>query len=409
MSHIRESNDDEPSNTPYTCSFPLCDRSYRHVTNLKQHLRNVRGGGFDKVHPENHEEWDRLAEFLKIQPRGKIFSHDIEQRRAEAQKKHYEKNKGKILEKHRQRRVKLYSTLSGLGSFADSILTKQQQMEIVNDIQYSIYEQMYGHRKLRREDFIDLSNPPTLDTYPRFVVWFLNPSQFPKIHDAILGVTLMFDVIPRDSHYRQVSALLHPDKNTDEDLQGLQTLLNAAFDLWRPVLESAELSTAITHAHDEASTNAFCQQGPMYKQLSQMYFCYMVAISDAAKFMNPQAISADQLSKTIFAVQEQNRIVKASARNGDEEIQLKEFIETAKSIRQNQKKGLTKMQGRVNNNNEAGRVTEVDSGKEQDCGRNESITRTTTRRGRAPATNPEVPSTMENIPSPRRTRLRRQK
>ena len=53
------------------CPFPRCKSSYAKPHRLKQHLRIIRGGGCDELHPQAHPEWQKLDEngFLKLQTR----------------------------------------------------------------------------------------------------------------------------------------------------------------------------------------------------------------------------------------------------------------------------------------------------------------------------------------------------
>src|SRR5277367_937434 len=56
---------------PQRCPFPRCKSSYAKPHRLKQHLRIIRGGGCDELHPQAHPEWQKLDEngFLKLQTR----------------------------------------------------------------------------------------------------------------------------------------------------------------------------------------------------------------------------------------------------------------------------------------------------------------------------------------------------
>lgn len=199
-----------------------------------------------------------------LQPRGANLDPG---RRLKAQKNYYEKNKEKVLEQQRQRRVKLYDTLQGLGKFAYSKLQTDSQQVETSQIRKSIYQEIYGDvEKYDREEFIGLDSPPTFDTFPRFVVWFLDRSLLPPIHTAIPGLTLIFDIIPKEFHYQQVIAILHQDSNLETSSENLQSLLDAAFELWRPYLETPELASAT--ALDDKSLANTNRRGPTVPQRS---------------------------------------------------------------------------------------------------------------------------------------------
>src|SRR5271170_6461656 len=90
----RNKQSDIPKAHP--CTFRRCKHSYVTLRNLKQHLRDVRGGGYDNVHPKTDPEWKRLddSNFLKVHRRpGDLPQEERDRRRALAQKQHYERHK----------------------------------------------------------------------------------------------------------------------------------------------------------------------------------------------------------------------------------------------------------------------------------------------------------------------------
>src|SRR5438045_336269 len=108
-------NSAEPkSSNSYPCPFPHCRHSYQSSGKLKQHLRNLKGGGYDQVHPAEHAEWHRLDEsgYLMIHTRpGDLTDEEKERRRAAKQRQFYEKNRDNILQKSRDKRIKIPDTL----------------------------------------------------------------------------------------------------------------------------------------------------------------------------------------------------------------------------------------------------------------------------------------------------------
>jgi hypothetical protein len=285
-----------PNPQVHSCPFPQCKYSYLKSRNLKQHLRNIRGGGYDDIHPDGHPEWKLLDEkaFLKVHTRpGDLSPAEKERRRAAAQKTHYEKHKTAILERSRERREKINNVLQvtkDLGTYAQ--LAKEREAKIRSKVEERsrLYQALYGSSdKYTLEKFVDIENPPTLETYPRLVSFFLDVSNLPDVHGAIPGTTLMFDAIPGVGHFRKVSSLLHPDKNPHD--RSLQSILNAAFDLWRPILDNPQLKNVSVHDHDDRSSEEFCRRGEPYKQLSQMYFSYMLAVNNAMELLSPQSLS----------------------------------------------------------------------------------------------------------------------
>lgn len=316
------------------CPFHPCGRVYGTNAGLKCHLRTVRGSGYDKVHPASHGEWERLSEFLRIAPRGALY--DPEGKRAESQKRHYKKNRTHILEKHRQRRVTLHNTLVGLGKFAHSKLETDSRETL--QIRKSIYREIYGDAgKYEREGFINLEGPPTFDTFPRLVVWFLDQSLLPPIHTAIPGVTLMLDVIPGEFHYLQVGAILNQDQNTENGSENLQSRLDSAFELWRAYLETPAHALATVLDNDNSSTDVFDRQGESYEALSEMYSSYLSAYNEALHLLRPQAVSLEKVSRTLMSSQEEE-VSEDETTNGTENgKEITKLIETALKVRRNRK------------------------------------------------------------------------
>jgi hypothetical protein len=48
------------------CPFENCDLDYVNQQGVKVHLRTVKGGGFDAIHPADDPKWKELEDFLKV-------------------------------------------------------------------------------------------------------------------------------------------------------------------------------------------------------------------------------------------------------------------------------------------------------------------------------------------------------
>lgn len=306
----RDSHDPEEPITQ-CCPFLLCKRQYtaQQTRALKHHLRTVRGGGYDDVHPANHPEWKRLDEtgFLKVQSRPKDLDPAVkEQRRAEAQIRYYSKHKDRILEHSRQRRDRLKSTISAAQQYVRAI---DSHMEA----QAALMRNLYGPQEnYAIERFIDVKSKPTIETFARMVAYFLVQDSLPDPLQATPDLR-MFETIPGSSQYRKVSALLHPDKGPEHE--SLQSLLNSAFDLWRPILEDPELKDVLFHGHEKEDADAFIAKGDKYATLSHMYFVYMTAIHDAVVLLSPTTLSVWGLNNQLCIVAKGVEISKTTEAN----------------------------------------------------------------------------------------------
>jgi hypothetical protein len=329
----RKNQSDVPKAHP--CTFRRCKHSYVTLRNLKQHLCDVRGGGYDNGHPMTDPEWKRLddSDFLKVHRRpGDLPQEERDRRRALTQKQHYERHKGSILQRSKERRARINDTLevaNKLGELTKSIRSRVQGRS-------RLLQSLYGtSTNYKLDTFVNITAKPTLDTFPRLVSFFLPQNTIPDITGAVPGVTRILDVIPGPSHFRKVSALLHPDKNPDDT--NTQKVLNAAFDLWRPILENPEIVDELVVAHDDESTTAFCSKGDDYAALSQMYFSYMLAVNNAVEVLSPSTLSISGLQKALLSAEDEEKLLLAKD-GGAAEDPIENMIEKALKVTTGQQK-----------------------------------------------------------------------
>src|SRR5271155_666782 len=304
------------------CPFPQCKCAYPEdqPRSLKQHLRTIKGGGYDLNHPEGHPEWQRIDDFIKIVTRPKDVPESVkEERRAASQDLYYKKNRDRILENAKLRRERILSTLEVAKEAIHTAKEREDKMRTTVESRSSLLQHLYGKEdNYEMDKFVNLTDPPTIDTFPRIVAYMLMQNLLPDVTGAIPNLTRMFDAIPGATHYRKASALLHPDKNPQDNT--IQSVLNAAYDLWRPILEDPELKDVTVPAHDVESTMAFTSRGEKFALLSQMYFCYMVAINNAVVVLSPPTMSIWGL-KAQLAISEAEVKIVASTMEGDQDVE----------------------------------------------------------------------------------------
>jgi len=325
------------SNVPkaHPCTFRRCSHSYATLRNLKQHLRDVRGGGYDASHPSTDPEWKQLDEtdFLKVHRRpGDMPQEERDRRRSLAQKSHYARHKDSILQRSKERRERINDTLevtSKLGELTKSIRSRVEGRS-------RLLQSLYGASSNYKIDtFVDLTGNPTLDTFPRFVAFFLPQNTIPDITGAVPGVSRFLDVIPGSTHFRKISTLLHPDRNPSDT--NMQQLLSAAFDLWRPVLDDPAITDELVVAHDDESTTTFCSRGDHYRALSQMYFAYMLAVNNAIELLSPPTLSLNGLHNALLSAEEEEKLLLATD-GVTAEDQVENMIEKALKATMRQQK-----------------------------------------------------------------------
>ena len=74
-----------------------------------------------------------------------------------------------------------------------------------------------------------IDSQPDLRTFLRFVVYFLPQSSLSDITVSNPGILKVLKVLPSVRHWRELSLILHPDKNPL--FRNLQTLLNEAWSI----------------------------------------------------------------------------------------------------------------------------------------------------------------------------------
>ena len=304
------------------CPFPQCKCAYPEdqLRSLKQHLWTIKGGGYDAIYTEGHSEWQRQEGFLKLVTRPKDVSESVkEQRRAASQDLYYKKNRERILETTKLHRERILSTLEVTKEAIHTAKECEDKMRTTVEIRSTLLQGLYGDESnYEIEKFVNLEDPPTIDTFPRIVSYMLTQNLLPDVTGSIPDVIRIFDAISGATQYRKASALLHPDKNPQD--RNIQSILNAAYDLWRPILDDPELKDVAVPAHDMESIAAFTSRGEKFALLSQMYFCYMVAINNAVVVLSPPTMS-------IWGLREQLAISKAevtmvtSGTEGDKDVE----------------------------------------------------------------------------------------
>ena len=168
----------------------------------------------------------------------------------------------------------------------------------------------------------------SINTFPRFVVYYLEQDSLPPIHQGIINETRILEVIPGERHFRLVSSKLHPDRCSGEN-SGLQTLLSAGFDLWRPILANATIQDVLIFGHGELEVAAFNSQGLVYTALSQMYFCYLLAVNNAFELLSPKNISLAILNQTLAGMEEEELLLRQIESIGGASERVESLIQVA--------------------------------------------------------------------------------
>jgi hypothetical protein len=315
----------------FPCPFTNCKHTYAKKSQLKSHLRILRGGDFDEKHPADDPLWDSLQreDFLKIHTRPRDLSEpQREQRRAAAQKRNYVRNKHDILQRQQELRADLNSTLQDLSREAQLVKERNDNRQNVLDGLSSNVKVLYpGNSEEYALDAFLKDHPNVDSSFPFIVAYFLRPSARPDLRFLKPNETKYLNVIPTAHHWRLVSNLVHPDKNYPDPT--LQAKFNVGYDYWQPVLEAPELATEIVNEFvlisptDTGPRDEWSKRSEFHRPGAHLFYKYAVASQAAANLTPPNAD---------ISIAEVHQLVSFAEDALKEEPVLDRFIESAMKI-----------------------------------------------------------------------------
>jgi hypothetical protein len=233
-----------PSNTPITCPFELCKRPFKQQSDMKNHLRLLKGSGGDWEHPPDHPEWQRMESinFLVRYTRSKTAPQEIkDERKREAWIRHYAKNKHNLLALAKTRRQSdrnKVDIVDRVGEYAKK--AKGNLVSLASAMETIEAHAAYNKNFVRSiflpppalDEFAHLDEPVSVDRYPRMVVYLLGARSLPSILQAIPGETRILDVLPNQSCFHRASNTCHTDKHGGS-AKYIQ-YLTEGWNLWKP-------------------------------------------------------------------------------------------------------------------------------------------------------------------------------
>jgi len=347
-------------NHPFPCRFPRCQKPFKQLPLLKNHLRIILGSGGDKRHPLEHEEWTKITSenFLARVPRLGDKDTDEEEdqteRRHASQRKHYDRHKEVILPMQRTRqkvarqRAKLCNQV---GEIADKAITAVLKSEnALNDV---LHQAMLNRkfictlftRPKSLTEFAYLDQPVSLQRFPRMIAYLLPSDIIPPIIDATPG-DILINVLPNQSHFRKASILVHADKGPGGG--DFFKFLSEGWRMWKPYFhnyvafvagsesevttEAMDLSSGemdrevegevvldeamqkevatLTLWDGEQEEAVFRGKGESYGRLADMYWAYHIACADALETLYPKQISPWSLELAFQDLEEAERKAK---------------------------------------------------------------------------------------------------
>jgi hypothetical protein len=315
---------DAPAEQVFQCPFPACNTTYDKSLKLKQHLRRVRGCGFDKEHPKDDPEWDRLDSegFLTIhfRPAG-MSKEEREKRRLESNKRCYERQRANRLQLAKERREVTSSASQIATKFSTYAQSTKTQLENIalKDQEFSAHlHHLYGDfTKFNLEKFVDLTTTD-IKTFPYLITYFLPPGALPSIQNVQPGVTKILDAIPTTKHFDKASSRLRTEKiPADEDIEAI---FRTAFNLWKPIINAHEMKDEVMFdPNDPNSIAEFSKRGDYHEQAVTMFTAYKDAVTAAMELMCPATLSISGLHTAFWGVKERERMVENAMRLSETE------------------------------------------------------------------------------------------
>lgn len=232
------------SNISITCPFERCKRAFKQQSDMKNHLRLLKGSGGDWEHPPDHPEWQRMesTNFLIRYTRSKTAPQEIkDERKREAWRRHYAKNKHNLLalaKTRRQSNRNKFDIVDRVGEYAKK--AKGNLISLASAMENIEAHAAYNKNFVRSiflppptlDEFAHLDEPVSIDRYPRMVVYLLGARSLPSILLAIPGETRILDVLPNQSCFRKASNTCHTDKHGGS-AKYIQ-YLTEGWNLWKP-------------------------------------------------------------------------------------------------------------------------------------------------------------------------------
>jgi len=141
----------------------------------------------------------------------------------------------------------------------------------------------FSHFVFNAEHLPESAGAIAIDTFPRFVAYFLRPSQLPSVTSNKPIVNLL----PGRKNYYTISRFLHPDKHPDPTSLEMMQLLTPAFNKhWDPIIRDPELKTEMLW--NDGCEEEFRGRGRKFGRIADMYKAYIEACADATLYQDQE-------------------------------------------------------------------------------------------------------------------------
>jgi hypothetical protein len=233
-------------------------------------------------------------------------------------------HKDKIQERSKKRRKLIADFVQRsqqLTVFAESALKQRRYVrEKVEDYGNEL-ERIYGKpESFHIEVFIrNFKTPISYGTFTMLLLYFtpqeLLPNPLATHHNPAAKA---LDFLPTESHYRQLSKLIHPDRYAQ--FAEYSSLANASWELCKKVLADPKLKDALVPPSPNlfpAPNAEYCRQGDVFKQLSDLFYAYYSCWCEVSNSLNPSMLTPCTLYRSLLATAESRNLLNASLDDED--------------------------------------------------------------------------------------------
>jgi len=273
------------------CPFQGCTGKYVDKSRLGRHLRDIEHDSNDTLHKDEAVKAEAKANGLYEFHARNLPDEVKKQRRLDSRKRTYEKNKANQLKKHRKDRMKrrrvlvnLFGSVPKLKEHVEEVRRTVKLAKANERLRQKAIDKVWKKRASLSEFVFDTVDPSefkvTVDTFARFVVYFLPPTQLPSPGQERKSI---IEQIAQNTHFRRVSLCLHSDQNDDPLLAEMMKLFSDSYvSHWKEIVEDRSMRKVKLWRDGEEEE--FRAEGPSHEWLADLYIAYLEAFWRASDF-----------------------------------------------------------------------------------------------------------------------------
>ena len=262
--------------------------------------------------------------FQIIRRPGNLSDTEKGKRRAATQKKHYSSHKDKILERSKKRRELIADFVQRsqqLTVFAESALKQRRKVREKVEIYGRELERIYGKPEFFAiEAYVGpYKTPISYRSFTALLTYFLPSESLPNPFSAIGDPTgKAIDYMPSDTHHRQLSKFIHPDRNPQ--FAEYSALANAGWQLCKKVLADPrvkDMPPPPNRNNDPVGNERYCSQSDIHRDLALLFMAYIDAYLFVGKALTPSKLTPFSLCQSLLANVESRKLLNESLDDGD--------------------------------------------------------------------------------------------